>query len=248
MNEDVTVAEGTAGLSQIERVADVFLAPGTTFEDIRRSASWWLPFLLTVFATVAVTLAIQYKVGWDQVVQTQVQMNPSLQNRMSSLAPDVQQTQMRRMVMSYEYSAYAAPLLILAVAALGSLVLWSSFRFGLASDITYGQMFSVWMYSSLPHLLGALVTVIVLCFGSSPESFNLRNPIGTNLAYYLPDASSWVRALLSYFDVLGVWVLALLVMGCAIAGKVKTTAAAAVVLGWWLLVILVSVGAAAAFS
>lgn len=77
MDEVAAVVEETAGLSQVERVVDVFLAPAKTFRDILRSASWWLPFLLTVVATVGVTVVIQKKVGWERVVQTQVQMSPA---------------------------------------------------------------------------------------------------------------------------------------------------------------------------
>src|ERR1039458_454512 len=74
MDEVAAVVEETTGLSQMERVVNVFVAPTKTFRDILRSSSWWLPFLLTVVATVGVTVAIQKKVGWERVVETQVQM------------------------------------------------------------------------------------------------------------------------------------------------------------------------------
>ncbi len=42
------------------------------------------------------------------------------------------------------------------------------------------------MYASLPYLLISLLTILTLCFGGNQESFDMQNPIGTNLAYYLP--------------------------------------------------------------
>ena len=132
--------------------------------------------------------------------------------------------------------------------ALAALVLWASFNFGLGARTTYGQIFCLWMYCSLPRLLASLITVIMLCFGGSPESFNLKEPVGTNLAYYLPDASPWLKALLGFGDVIGIWVLVLLVIGGAIVAKKSIGQAAAVVVGWWLLIVLVSVAATAAFS
>ena len=36
-------AEPAAGLSQVERVVDTFIAPSKTITDILRSTSWWLP-------------------------------------------------------------------------------------------------------------------------------------------------------------------------------------------------------------
>jgi hypothetical protein len=248
MDEVVAVVEETAGLSQMERVVNVFVAPTKTFRDILRSSSWWLPFLLTVVATVGVTIAIQKKVGWERVVETQVQMSPSMQSQLASLTPDQQAQRMHVTVLGYQYGAYATPLILLGISALAALVLWASFNFGLGARTTYGQIFCLWMYCSLPRLLASLITVVMLCFGGSPESFNLKEPVGTNLAYYLPDASPWLKALLSFGDVIGIWALVLLVIGGAIVAKKSIGQAAAVVVGWWLLIVLVSVAATAAFS
>jgi hypothetical protein len=246
--EDVGAVGGeTRGLSQMERVVNVFIAPAVTFRDILRNASWWLPFLLMVLATIGVTVAIQQKVGWEQVVETQIRMNPSQQSQLSGLTPDQQAVQMHRMVVGYQYVAFAYPVLMLALSALAALVLWASFK-ALGAQTTYGRIFCLWMYCSLPRLLAAVVTMVRLCFGGSPESFDLKEPVGTNIAYYIPDAAAWVRALLGYFDVIGIWVLVLLVIGTAIVAKVKVGQAAAVVIGWWLLILLVSVAAAAVFS
>ena len=41
----------SAALSQMERVVDTFVAPTKTFADIRRNASWWLPFLLSILVS-----------------------------------------------------------------------------------------------------------------------------------------------------------------------------------------------------
>jgi hypothetical protein len=248
MNEDVVIGDGPGGLSQLERVVDVFVAPTATFRDILRSTSWWLPFVLMVVAAIGVTAAVQQKVGWDQVVQTQIRMTPSLQEQMASLTPDAQAQRMHVMVLGYQYSAYATPVIVLIFTSLAALVFWATFNFGLGAKATYGQFFCLWMYCSLPRLLSSVVTMIMLCFGGSPESFNLKEPVGTNLAYYLPDAPAWLRSLLGFGDVIGIWVLVLLIVGGAIVAKVKIGQAAAVVIGWWLLIILISVAATAAFS
>src|ERR1035437_8607062 len=240
MDDVVEVGDRPRGLSQMERVVDTFVAPPTTFKDILRSTSWWLPFLLMVLATLAVTFSIERKVGWEQVVETQVHMNPSQQSQMSSLPPDQQALQMRRMVVGYRYASYASPLIVLAISALAALVLWATFNFGLGARATYGQFFCLWMYCSLPRLLASLITVVMLNFGGSPEGFNLKEPVGTNIGYYFPDAWPWLRSLLSFADVIGIWVLVLLIIGGAIVAKVKVGQAAAVVVGWWLLVVLVS--------
>ena len=131
--------------------------------------------------------------------------------------------------------------------AVFALLYWATFNFGLGAQITYGQMFAVWMYASLPKLFIGLLTMVTLYAGANTETYNLQNPVGTNPAYYLPDSAPWLRAALSFFDVFGLWQLALLVVGTAIVARVSTGKAASVVLGWWALGLVVSTGLAALF-
>jgi hypothetical protein len=64
----------------------------------------------------------------------------------------------------------------------------------------------------------------------------------------MPDSGPALKAALSFFDVIGLWQLVLLVIGMAIVAKVSTGKAATVVVGWWVLGLLVSVAIAAASS
>ena len=89
---------------------------------------------------------------------------------------------------------------------------------------------------------------VLLMAGVNTDSYNLQNPVGTNLAYYMPDAAPWLRTVLSFFDVIGLWVLVLLVIGTAIVAKVQRGKAAIVVIGWWLFGLIVMTGIAVASS
>jgi len=248
---DIVAAEGQSagpGLSQVERVVDTFVAPTKTFTDILRSTSWWLPFLLAVVVTLGVGFAIDKQVGFDRVVENVLHQSPSQEERLASLTPEQRSVQVSRMATGYRYTTYAFPILILVFTAIGALVLWATFNFGLGAKTTFGQMFCVWMYASLPKLLGGLLTILTIYLGGNAESFDLKYPVGTNLGYYLPDAAPWLRSALSFFDVIGIWSLILLVIGTAIVAKVSRGKAAAVVIGWWVLILIVSVASAAAFS
>ena len=75
----------SAGLSQVERVVDAFVAPTKTFTDIRRNASWWLPFLLRIVVSLAFASSIDHKIGFDQVAQANINRNAQAQQRMSTL-------------------------------------------------------------------------------------------------------------------------------------------------------------------
>lgn len=236
------------GLSQIERVADTFVAPSTAFRDIHRSSSWWLPFLLTALVSLGFAFTIDRQVGFDQVAETQMHLSASSEERLASLTPPERAAQMQKIAAGYRYGTYASPLLVLGFSALGSLVLWISFNFGLGARTTYPQVFCLWMLANLPRVLASLVTIVTLCFGGSPETFDMKQPAGTNIGYYLADAAPWLRTLLGFVDVIGIWVLVLLILGGAIVAKVSKVQAAAVVIGWWLLVVLLSTVGTAMFS
>jgi hypothetical protein len=247
---EVAVAGGVAqpGLSQVERVVDTFVAPSKTFIDILRSTSWWLPFLLAVVVTLGVGFAIDKQVGFERVVENVIHQSPKQEEQLSGLTPEQRTGQIQKMAVGYRYTTYAFPILILIFSAIGALVLWATFNFGLGAQTTFGQMFCVWMYCSLPKLFSGLLTIVMIYFGGNSEGFDLKNPVGTNLAYYLPDAAPWLKAALGFFDVLGIWTLVLLVLGTSIVAKVSRGKAAAVVVGWWVLMLIISAASAAAFS
>jgi hypothetical protein len=247
---DGGVVEGQtadSGLSQVERVVDTFVAPTKTFTDILRSTSWWLPFLLAVLVSLGVTFAIDSQVGFDRVVENVIHDSPRQEEALANATPEQRALQMKKTAAGYRYVSYAFPVFILLVTAIAALGLWASFNFGLGAQTTYGQMFAVWMYASLPKLITGLLTLVTIYFGGNAEGFDLKNPVGTNPAYYLPDAAPWLKSALGYFDLIGLWTLVLLVIGTAVVAKVSRGKAAAVVVGWWVLLLVISAVSATAF-
>jgi Yip1 domain len=248
---DVVAVDGQQsgpGLSQVERVVDTFIAPSKTFTDILRNTTWWLPFLLAILVTIGVTFVIDKQVGFERVVENVIHASPKQEDQLSSLTPEQRATRMKGMATGYRYTSYASPIFILIFSAVGALVLWGSFNFGLGARTTFGQMFCLWMYCSLPRLLSGLLTIVTIYFGGNAESFDLKDPVGTNIGYYLPDAAPWLKTALGFFDVIGIWTLVLLIIGTAIVAKVSRGKAAAVIVGWWVLILMISVATAAAFN
>jgi hypothetical protein len=248
---DVVAVEGQPagpGLSQVERVVDTFVAPKKTFTDILRSTSWWLPFLLLVLVTMGNSAVVEKQVGWERVAENQIHQNPKQEEAMANLTPEQRAARMEVTGKVYRYTSYGSFAFILIFVAIFALIYWASFNFGLGAKTTFGQMFAVSMYASLPRLLIGLLSIVTLLLGNSAESYDMRNPVGTNLAYFLPDSGPALKAALGFFDVIGLWQLVLLVIGTAIVAKVSTGKAAAVIVGWWVLGMLITVGIAAATS
>ena len=245
---DVNGRQSSVDLSQAERVVDTFISPSKTFADLLRSTSWWLPFLLASVLSIAASLTIEKQVGWDTVVQNSLHSSPKQEAQFAEMEPKQRATQLHAMAAGYRYSSFASPIIILIFTALGALGLWASFNFGLGAQTTFGQMFALWMFASLPRLLSSVLMIVTLLFGGNAEGFDLKNPVGTNIGFYAPDAAPWLRTLLGFADVIGLWTIALLVIGTAIVAKVKRGQAAAVIVGWWVLILVVSVAATALTS
>ena len=229
----------SAGLSQVERVVDTFVAPTKTFTDIRRNASWWLPFLLLILVSVAFAASIDRKIGFDQVAQANINRNASAQQRMSTLT-DAQREQSIHTIAAFtRVVSYLYPVLGLIFALICAGILMMTFNFGLGAKATYKEYLAVWFYAGLPFLIKFLLAAIAIFAGVSAEQFDINNPVGTNVGWFLTsDVPLWVRTLFSSADIFTLWVVVLLILGCSIVAKVKRSSAAIVIIGWWVLIIL----------
>ena len=233
------------GLSEAARLVDTFVAPSKTFTDIRRSSRWWLPFLISVLISYAFVYTIEHKIGWSQVVENTLRQSPKQQERFADMESTQASQARKQMAAGFRYFAFGAPLFSLLVAAVAASVLLATINFGFGGEATFGRMFAVWMYGTLPMSLKAIFAIGVLYAGLSPELFNMENPAGTNLGYYLSsDLHRGLVTLASSLDVLTIWSVVLLIIGCSIVGKVKRSSAAVAVIGWWVLTVLASTAAA----
>lgn len=239
-------ADTAPPLSQIERVVDTFIAPEKTFTDIRRNASWWLPWLITSIVVIAFAFTVQQKVGWSQVYTNILKQNAKAMKSIQNAPPDRVATAMTIGTKATQISFFAQPILALLVGLIIALILWGTVNYAFGGRSTFGQMYAVWFYASLPMTLIALLAILTLFVGLDPSTFNLKNPVGTNLGYYLSsDSPQWLINLLTSVDVIKIWTAILATIGCARVGQIKKSNAAIAVFGWWILIILGSTAFAA---
>jgi hypothetical protein len=244
----ITPASEPGGLSQAERFVDAFIAPTKTFQDILRNASWWLPCILMIVFSCASNFVVDKQVGFERVYENQLHNTPKQEDQLNQLPPDQKAQRINMGVKITKYVTFAVPVFLIVGFAFYALILWGSFNFGLGAKTTFNQVMAVCFYASLPYLLLNLITIVMLYFGANTEAFDIKNPAGTNLAYYLPDASPVVRALANRLDIIQLWTLALVVLGMATISKKTVMQSAMIVCAFWLVVTLIGVGAAAATS
>ena len=127
-------------------------------------------------------------------------------------------------------------------------MLWGGFAFVLGGTTTFGEMFAVAMFASLPNALSTLVSIVTV-FASDPQSYNINVKSPVSMAYFLdPSTSAWLKSLGMSLDAFTLWSLVLCGFGGAIVARVKPARGIAMVAIVWLLFVIVKVGIAAAFS
>ena len=224
----------TAPLSEGARIVNTFIAPSKTFTDLRRSASWWAPWILiAVFALVNI-YAMGKQVGFEQISKNQV-AHSSRAEQFDKLPADQQAKQLSISSKIIAGFAYGSPFLILLYCLIATLSLWLTFKL-MGGETTFGQAYAITMYGWLPGIIGAILGTISLFAGVNPEGFDINNPVGTNLAYYLdPETTGkFVRGMASSLDVLSIWTVVLIGIGYACTSKVKRSTAIAIVAAWYL--------------
>jgi len=224
-----------APLSQGARIIDTFVAPSKTFTDIKRSASWWLPWILISIVALAFNVTVGRQIGFDQVARNAIEKSPKRSQAFDRLAPDQQAAQLRAISAGNKYGSYAAPVLLLLFCLIAMLPLWVTLKL-MGGETTFGQAYSIVMYSWLPGLIGALLGLVSLFAGVNPEGFDIQNPVGTNVGYYL-DAETvgrFAKGLASGLDVFVIWTLILIGVGFACTSKIKRSTAITVVVLWYL--------------
>jgi Yip1 domain len=224
-----------APLSQGARIIDTFIAPSKTFSDLRRSASWWAPWLLIAIFSMLFAYAMGKQVGFEQISRSAVEHSPRA-DQFDKLPADQQAKQLQISSKIIAIFSYGSPFMILFYALIGTAVLWVTFKMGTGAETSFGQAYAIIMYSWLPGIVGAILGVISLFAGVNPEGFDINNPVGTNLAYYLdPETTGkFVRSMASSLDILSIWTIILVGIGFSCTSKVKRSTAIIIVAVWYL--------------
>jgi hypothetical protein len=241
--------QGPAPLSELQRLVDTFIAPSKAFTDLRRSASWWAPYLIIAIVGLLFVYVVDQKVGFRKVSENLIQLQPKQADRIDRLPADQRERVMQQQATITRIISYAVPVIALGVYAVFAAVLLATLKFGASAEVKYKALFALVVYSRLPEVLMSLLATLSLLAGVSGDAFNIQNPVATNPGYFIgPDGSPVLRALLTPLDVFTIWTLVLTAIGITCISKVKRGTAFAVVFGWFAVVVLVRVALAAATS
>jgi hypothetical protein len=236
-----------AALSEGARLVDVFIAPSKTFTDLRRSASWWAPFLLLCIMSLAFVYVVDQKIGFRKVAENQIQASPKATQRMEQLPAGQREQTLQQQARFFRNFSYAYPVIILLWNLMIAAILFATFKFAASADVKFKTSLAIVMYASLPLLVKTLLATISVAAGASADSFTFQNPVATNPGYFLTD-SPFLYSLATACDIFMIWTLIVTAIGFSSVSKVKRSTAMAVVFGWYAVFALGSAGVGAMFS
>ena len=233
------------GLSEAQRLIDTFIAPSKTFTDLRRSAMWLAPYVIIVIVGFLFVYTIDQKIGFQKVVDNQLQMQPKAAQRIESLPADKQAPAIQRQVAITKFISYAVPVIALIIYSIFASVIFASVKFAANAQVQFKTVFALIVYTRLPELVRTILSSIAILAGVSSDSFDIQNPLATNGAYFMdPTGSPILRALLGSFDIITIWTLVLVAIGIPCIAKVKRGTAFGIVFGWFAFTVLLKVGLA----
>ena len=243
------VPEVAPPLSQAQRIINTFIAPSKTFADLRRSASWWLPFLLMSLCSLLFVYVVDQKIGFRKVAENQLQMSPKNAARLEQLPPEDRNRQMQQQATFFGYFSYGYPAIIFIWNLLIAAILFATFKFAAGADVKFKVALAIVMYASLPLIIKSLLAMLAVGAGASADSFTFQNPIASNPGYFInPADSRWLYSLGTALDIFMIWTLVLTAIGFSSVSKIKRSTALLIVFGWYVIFVLASTGLGAAFS
>lgn len=242
------MTEPALKLSQWQRVANTFTAPSKTFEDIKNGHhNWWLPLIIYTVTAYMLFAVVYTRIGIQQVVDNQIHLSPSSEARLAQASPEQRETSNKISVGFTEAAFIANPVFVIAGVALMSLGIWGTINFAFGGRATFGGIFAMWMFATLPSIIKSLLGIITIMAGMAPESFNIKNMAPTNLGAFLDpiETNKALYSLASSLDIVTIWTLILLGMGTSIVAGTKRGSGYIAVFGWWVIIVLISAGIAA---
>jgi Yip1-like protein len=231
------MAESSLTDSSPGRIVGVLVKPVETFRSIAQRPTWAVALVVLLVATGVNGFVLLNRVDRD-AFREQMRARIARQGREAT----EQQLDLTEKL-TFSAGPFFGILFTLVLYFVGAGILMAMNVVG--GELRYKTSLAVLVHAIVPYALLALLAIPVAL---ARESITLEEVQGgrlvpTNLAFFAPeDAGRRLVALLSSIDLFNVWVIALMIVGYAIAARVSKGAAAGVVIGLWVVLVLIKVG------
>jgi len=241
------------GLSEPQRLINVFIAPKKTFEDLKRNSSWWVPFIISAVFGLIVGIVTVQRVDMRQFAQQQIDKSPLAQKQLERLTPEQREQNLAIRASITKGTFYAIPVFQLIGGLIFAAVLMAVFNFILGAEVSFARALGVVFYASIPGIIRAILLIVSLLTSSDPSTIDLAgNPMPTNTGFFLdPQGNKVLYSLASALDIFIIWYVVLLGLGFAAASmnrKPSRGTGIATVFVCYGILVLIGLGFKLAFS
>jgi hypothetical protein len=231
-----------ASKNSFERIAGVLFAPAQTFEDIARKPDILVPLLVIIIIGYLTTFFMIPRMDWDAVTSQQIDAIKAKNPNMSQQDIDrvTKMTQAAGKVMGW-----IGPILGVIWWLILAAVLLLAFRL-MGGEGTFKQAFSTVLYAWIPMVINGIVMTIVVVARGTVDPTQMATVVKSNPAFLVDMKEHPVLfSLLSSFDIFTIWMIVLLIIGCAAFSKTSRAKAASIVISLWAIFIIIKIGFAA---
>ncbi len=224
--------------NSFERIAGVFFDPGATFASIVRKPDFVVPIgLIAFFAVIGGVLA-------GLRIDTAALMREALQNN-PRMSPEMIEKQAKFMGGFMKVAFFCAPFFSIISLVIIAGIVFAAFKvFG--GDGEFPQALSITAYAWMPMMIKGVLGTVLLLAKKSISLDMLKNPIASNIGYFISMKAHPVLAtFLSSFDLFSIWYLVLLTIGFAAMSRFSRTKSAAIIVSLWAVVVFFQVAGAA---
>jgi hypothetical protein len=209
------------GLSEAQRLINIFIAPKKTFEDLKRNPSWWVPWLISaVFSLIFGFVAVQ-KIDMAHMVQQRIEQSPSAQKRMEQLPPQQREQAMALQATITKVTFFMLPIFSLISGLIIAAVLMVVFNFLMGAEVPFQRAMAIVFYAFVPGILATILLTVSILVSSDPNTIDFNtNPMPTNPGFFMdPQGNKFIYGVASGLDIFRVWLVVLLGLGFAAASS-----------------------------
>lgn len=196
--------------------AGMFTGPAAALERLREQPIWFPPLLLASLFSVGVNLYVLARIGLARMMRAAIEASAAFDPDQALQAALAR----KNMIVSIQSISTAAGTFLTALAVAG--FLWLVLT-AAGEDAAFRKVLAVVSHVTMlaAVLKGSMLAVAVTAMGDA-ATIDLRNPLATNLAFFLRPHSSAAQRLLASLDLIVMMQLALLAFGLAkISGRMS---------------------------
>lgn len=222
-----------AQMSEAATVGNIFFDPGATFEDLKRKPRFLIASIIICLLVTAYGFGLYYKVGeagMRSFISDQMDKSPQTASMSGEQKAGAIQLQMT----IQKVVRFIMPIFVFLSLLLGGLFYWLGAKaFGGTGG--YLHALSVWVYSSLPPTVIAMIANFIVLALKSADNIDVatsqRGVINANLGFFLNGKSMPVlTTLVATLDVFFIWGWILAAIGLRITNRLSSGSAWALVL------------------